>query len=62
MPLRPASRIALVSLGLLAALADPAWAAKTDVVTLVNGDRLTCEIKLLSQGRLEVSTDDVGHT
>jgi hypothetical protein len=39
----------------------PAWAQpKTDVVTLRNGDRFTGEIKSLSLGRLELSTDDAG--
>ena len=41
-------------------LALPAWAQKTDIVTLVNGDTLTCEIKLLDRGRLQVSTDHLG--
>jgi len=45
---------------LLAGLAAPATAQKTDVVTLVNGDTLTCEIKLLDRGRLQVSTDHLG--
>jgi hypothetical protein len=40
--------------------AAPAAAQKTDVVVLVNGDRITGEVKLLSRGRLQVSTDDVG--
>jgi hypothetical protein len=35
-------------------------AQKTDVVVLENGDRITGEIKQLSRGRLEYSTDDVG--
>ena len=39
-----------------AALAQP----KTDVVTLANGDRITGEVKALSRGRLEFSTDDAG--
>src|SRR5579872_3867019 len=34
-----------------------AFAQKVDVVTLKNGDHLTCEIKKLDQGRLTVSTD-----
>lgn len=42
------------------ALARPAAAQKTDVVKLVNGDTLTCEIKLLDRGRLQVSTDHLG--
>lgn len=42
------------------ASAQAALAAKTDVVQLVNGDRLTCEIKQLERGRLKVSTDSMG--
>jgi hypothetical protein len=38
-----------------------AWGSdKTDVVTLANGDRLTCEIVQLDRGRLEIKTDDAG--
>lgn len=55
-----AVRIVLVALGLLAVAAVPALAQKTDVVKLVNGDTLTCEIKLLDRGRLQVSTDHLG--
>jgi len=42
------------------------WAAtagavpKTDVLTLSNGDVLTCEIKEMSRGQLQASTDDLG--
>lgn len=32
---------------------------KTDVVVLRNGDRVTCEIKNLSKGKLETSTDSM---
>ena len=53
-------RITLLSIGLLASAALPAWAQKTDVVTLLNGDRFTCEVELLEQGRLKVSTDNLG--
>ncbi len=35
-------------------------APKTDVVTLVNGDRITGEIKELYGGQLKVKTDDIG--
>ena len=39
----------------------PAWAApKTDVVVLVNGDRITGEIKSLEHNKLKVSTDHMG--
>ena len=38
----------------------PAWAQRTDVVTLANGDRITGEIVELDRGRLEFKTDDAG--
>lgn len=44
----------------LALLAPPAFAAKTDVVVLKNGDRITCEIRELARGKLQVKTDDIG--
>jgi hypothetical protein len=34
--------------------------SKTDVLALKNGDRVTCEFKQLSAGKLEVSTDAMG--
>jgi hypothetical protein len=38
-----------------------AWGqGRTDVVTLLNGDRFTGEIMDLNRGRLELKTDDVG--
>ena len=37
-----------------------AWAAKTDVVYLKNGDRVTGEVKGLGLARLELSTDHMG--
>lgn len=37
----------------------PVYAAKTDVVILQNGDRITGEIKKLEAGRLEYKTDDM---
>jgi len=41
--------------------APAAWAApKTDVVVLVNGDRITCEVKSLEHNRLKVNTDHMG--
>lgn len=43
----------------LLAIASPARAEKTDVVYLLNGDRVTCEIKKLERGRLKVSTDSM---
>jgi len=41
-------------------LATPALAAKTDIVVLENGDRLTGEIKGMSRGKLDYKTDDAG--
>jgi len=40
--------------------AAPVAAQKTDIVVLINGDRITCEVKQLNRGRLEVKTDDAG--
>jgi len=44
----------------LAAVSLPLRAQKTDVVVLHNGDRITGEIKGLSRGQLDYSTDDAG--
>jgi hypothetical protein len=50
----------VLALALLAAGAPPAFAAKTDIVELINGDRITCEIKKLDRGKLSVKTDGLG--
>ncbi len=39
---------------------DAASAQKTDVITLDNGDNITCEIKELERGRLRCKTDAMG--
>lgn len=44
----------------VAVLPSLALAAKTDVVVLKNGDRLTGEVQQVVRGRLELSTDDMG--
>jgi hypothetical protein len=44
----------------VAGVRDAFAAAKTDVVELVNGDRITCEIKKLDRGKLTVKTDGLG--
>src|SRR5688572_19425042 len=45
----------------LLAVAPPVAAAdKVDVITFKNGDRVTCEIKRLDRGTLEISTDPLG--
>jgi hypothetical protein len=46
----------LVLAGAAAAIAAP----KTDVIELVNGDRITCEITRLERGKLTVETDGLG--
>lgn len=46
---------------LLPGLAAPAHARpKTDLVTLKNGNEITCEIVSLQRGKLKVKTDDMG--
>jgi hypothetical protein len=54
--------VGLVAVLLLAFIlaAVPAAAQKTDIVVLLRGDRLTCEIDRLERGRLVVKTDDLG--
>jgi len=47
-------------LSAVAAECPPAFAAKTDVVILRNGDRITGEVKGLARGKLDYSTDDAG--
>jgi hypothetical protein len=37
-----------------------AFAARTDVIVLANGDRLTGEVQRMRQGKLQVKTDDAG--
>ncbi len=56
----PHGRLAIVPVLFLLALARPALAASTDVIVLLNGDRITCEVKTLSHGRVQVTTDDIG--
>jgi Protein of unknown function, DUF481 len=43
-----------------AAFPSSARAAKTDLLTLQNGDRITGEVKWLTRGKLDYSTDDAG--
>lgn len=59
---RNSTRILCIALASLLALFSfsTAYAAKTDKVTLENGDVITCEIKSLERGRLRVSTDSMG--
>ena len=50
--------VTLLLIGLL--LAVPGYADKTDIVTLVNGNAITGEIKALDFGALRYSTDSMG--
>ena len=53
--------VAAITLGLALAGSTPfAIAAKTDLVILRNGDHVTGEVKSMSRGKLEYSTDDAG--
>jgi hypothetical protein len=55
-----ARRAGAVTTCLLALLETPAFAAKTDVVVLLNGDHFTGEVQQLERGRLSLKTDDAG--
>jgi len=63
---RPRSHFPILALTMALTLALLAWTSpalareKTDIVYLRNGDRVTCEIKRLERGRLEVSTNGMG--
>ena len=57
------TRTAALALALSAVAAcapRPASAAKSDVLVLRNGDRITGEVKGLARGKLDYSTDDAG--
>jgi hypothetical protein len=51
--------LALFAAACILTLVGPVKAARTDVVILHNGDRITGEIKKLDYGRLEYKTDDM---
>lgn len=54
------TRTPLAALVLVLLIHAPAFAARTDIVVLRNGDRLTCEVLQMRQGKLQVKTDDAG--
>jgi len=56
----PGLRISAFALVLSVGAVAPASAQKTDVIVLMNGDRVTCEIQSLDSGLLAVKTDDMG--
>lgn len=61
-PFAPISE-ACILLAITAALPRPAWGrAKTDVLVMSNGDRITCEVKSLSGGVLQADLDYVDGT
>jgi hypothetical protein len=60
-PLRRPAGVGLLAPCLAGLLASTAYgAAKTDVVVLKNGDRLTGDVEQLERGRLQLKTDDLG--
>jgi hypothetical protein len=56
----PCSFVRLLAVSLLLVFSQPAWAVRTDVVHLHNGDRITGEVKSLKRGKLEFKTDHMG--
>lgn len=52
--------IALAGVLLLSRAAPCLAAPKTDIIELLNGDRVTCEISKLERGKLTVKTDGIG--
>ncbi|MCF6264244.1 MAG: DUF481 domain-containing protein [Xanthomonadales bacterium] len=54
------SFIRIFLIALLLSASQSAYAEKTDVVHLKNGDHLTGEVKTLFRGKLELSTDHMG--
>jgi hypothetical protein len=50
----------LAALAIVLLMSANAYAQKTDIITLANGDRITGEITSLARGRLELKTDDIG--
>ncbi len=59
-PARPRARRALGALAACLLAAPAAAREKTDLVVLENGDRITGEIVGMSQGKLDLKTDDAG--
>ena len=54
-----ATLVSTLALGVLLSASAPAVAARTDIIVLRNGDRLTGEVIELRQGKLKVKTDDM---
>jgi hypothetical protein len=54
------SRLRLVAAAIMTIVAADAFAQKTDVIELLNGDRITCEIKKLERGKVSAKTDGAG--
>jgi hypothetical protein len=56
----PTARWLFLMMAIFALFPSPAWARNSDVVILRNGDRISGEVKGLSRGKLDFSTDDAG--
>jgi hypothetical protein len=54
------SALCAIAVAFFGLVASPALAAKTDVLVLRNGDRITGEVDVLERGKLQFKTDDVG--
>lgn len=59
-PIRPFRGLSLLLTLIMLLFSQAAWAEKTDIVYLKNGDRITGEVKSLTRGKLEFSTDHMG--
>jgi uncharacterized protein DUF481 len=61
LPIEAARRMHVAALALVFGLfAVPTFAARTDVVVLINGDHITGEVHELAHGQLKVKTDYMG--
>lgn len=56
----PGSTLRIFLLLLICFTSQAAWAEKTDIVFLKNGDRITGEVKSLNRGKLQLLTDHMG--
>jgi hypothetical protein len=59
-PPRHVAAAVVCALAFCLAAAVPAAAQKTDIIELVNGDRITCEIQKMDRGKVSAKTDGLG--
>ena len=57
---KPESTLRIFLFSLIFFASQAAWAEKTDIVFMKNGDRITGEVKSLARGKLQLSTDHMG--